>query len=439
MALATADTRPNVIYIVSDDHGYNDLGCFGNKYAATLSPNLDALAQEGVKLTQFYVTAPVCSPSRGGILTARYNERFGYENPDLSIGAVMKEGLDPEETLLPRYFKSVGYATACFGKWHVGFAPGSRPVERGFDEFFGIGGGLNDYFVHNNLGNLDMFLGNNPRAPLSVDEYTSDLFADATIDFIERKQDEPFFVYLPFSAPHWAPANLPPRELLPPQAPDADMALYAGEAAGRQGCLAAITAMDRAIGRILDTLEALNLADNTIVIFYGDHGGEIDAYAGGNNDPLRDGKGSLWEGGIRTPGIIRWPAELPAGATVATPLISLDLSRLVIEASGADCAALARGPLDGLDPSEVLKGNATALHDFLAWRFNGHAAIRKGDYKLYGDNVGGGIGGTLQLFDLSADPSETTDLSGSLPSVVSELQDDFNNTWKPAIANDTAL
>jgi len=437
--LLGAATQPNIIYIVSDDHGYRDLGAFGNPYGSTLSPELDQLAAEGVKMDNFYVTAPVCAPSRGGFLTARYNQRFGYESPSLSIGAAMDEGLSQSEILLPRYLKDAGYATACFGKWHIGFAPGSRPLDRGFDEFIGLASGLNDYFNHYNLGNLDMFVGNSPRKADPAGEYTSDFWADAAIDFIDRKQDEPFFIYLPFTAPHWAPSTNPPRETLPAQAPQEYLDLYASESDARQGNYASITAMDAAIGRIVDKLEALNLKDDTIIIFFGDHGGETDGgFGGADNSPLRGDKGSLWEGGIRTVGLVSWPAELPQGTTCSVPIISMDMSRLVIEAAGAS-TAMANGPIDGLDPTEVLKGNSTTLHDFLAWRYGNQAAIRKGDYKLIGSESGGGIASGAQLYDLSNDPDEGTDLSGSMPAKVAELENDFNAVWRPAISNDTAL
>jgi len=391
------------------------------------------------RLTAFYVTSPVCSPSRAGYLTGRYPSRYGFENPSLTIGETMSVKLPVSEKLLPEYLREAGYATAMFGKWHLGFANGSRPQDRGFDETLTVAGGLNDYFTHYNLGNLDMFLGDNPRPPGGEDEYTTDLFVDKAIDFVDRHRDRPFFLHIPFTAPHWASANQPPREILPPQAPQTFLDRYDGLPEGRRGALASVTAMDAAIGRLMEHLEDRGLDEHTLVIYISDNGGALGSAEGGSNGPLREGKGTLWEGGIRVPAFVRWPGEVPAGAVIDAPLTSMDLTRLMLLAAGIEGTPGAAGPWDGRDPLPALRGETSRIHDYLAFRFSGMAVIRDPRYKLVGDNQGGSLGGTLRLFDLADDIGERENLAASMPAKVEELQNIFNTEWKPAMQNDEAF
>lgn len=437
-AHAGAATPPNIVFILADDVGWPELGCFGNTLAPT--PVLDQLATQGVRLTDFYATSPVCSPTRAAILTGRYPARYGFESTDLSVAATMGANFDPTETLLPQYLKPRGYATACFGKWHLGFARGSRPLDRGFDEFLGNAGGVIHYFNHHNLGNLDMFQGNNPRPPDGGSEYCSDLYVDSAIDFIERHRTSPFFVYLPFNAAHWSASTNPPRVENAPQAPQAFLDRFAGQTTNRKGFLAALAAMDTAIGRLLARLDSLGLANNTLVVFCGDNGGQESGGGGGRNDPLKSEKTTLWEGGIRVPCIVRWPNRLPAGVTRSEPLTVTDLFALAISASGADTAARRKGPIDGRDPTDVFKGTATGLHPFQGFRNSSMVAIREGDWKLVGTKqTDGTLGGTLYLHNLASDIGEATNLATSQSAKATDLKNKFNTIWVPAMANDTAL
>jgi arylsulfatase A-like enzyme len=430
---------PNIVLLVGDDHGYGDIGTYGNSVAKT--PRLDQMAAEGVQLNALYVSSPVCAPSRAAYLTGRNPSRYGFENPSLDTAGSMGPGLSLNEKILPEFLRERGYATGMFGKWHLGFANRYRPMDRGFDETLVVAAGLNDYFNHYNLGNLDMYLGHNQRPARDNDEYSTTLFVDKTIDFIERHKNQLFFAYVSFTAPHWAPHVQPPGGELPAQAPQEYLDLYPEFKNPRLGTLAATTAMDHEIGRLLDRIDALDLAKNTLVIYFSDHGGQLVRAGGGDNTPLRNGKFTLWEGGIRVPGIVRWEGTLPKGQASEVPITSMDLARYMLNVAGIDDpeAYGSAGPWDGRDPSGALHGNAIPLHDYLGFRFRNMAAIRDSRYKLVGDNQGGQIGGHLRLYDLIEDIEENNNLAGEMPGKVVSLRNTFNRNWRDAINNDTVF
>jgi arylsulfatase A-like enzyme len=292
-------TRPNILLLYVDNVGYGDLGCFGNHLVKT--PRMDRLAREGVRCTDFYVVTSSCTPSRGAILTGRYPQRNGLVHQLSSTENWVGIGLPHRERILPQYLKQTGYATACFGKWNIGFAPGSRPTDRGFDEFFGFRSGNINYFAHTYHGEYDMYRKTERH---QVQGYSTNLFADAAIDFIRRKAKEPWFVYLPFNAAHYVSrVNMAPGETPEWQVPGQYLERYgwpANDPAEKHRYFAVLTALDDAIGRLLDALDDLHLREQTLVMLISDNGAFIIPRCGlevASNAPFRDGGTSCYEGG----------------------------------------------------------------------------------------------------------------------------------------------
>ena len=419
-AAATAAERPpNVLLITADNLGYSDLGCYGNRENRT--PNIDRLASEGVRLTSFYTAGATCTVSRATLLTGRYPQRIGL-NHQLSVeenrGGV---GLPQREKLIPQYLAPLGYATACFGKWNIGFAPGSRPTERGFDEFLGIRSGNADYYTYVYAGEHDLYRG---VEPAHVSGHATDLFAEAACEFMRRKKEEPFFIYLPFNGVHYpAERNKRPGEPNIWQAPPRFFFEYGfapDTMVEQERYRAAVTALDAGVGRVLEQLEALDLAENTIVIFYSDNGAFMSPGKGlevATNKPLRDGGNTLWEGGIRVAGMARWPGKIPAHTVSDEALISLDVLPTLLAAAGGGSNAA----LEGLDVMPVLKGEAPVEERALFWDYRGYSAVRKGRHKLIrpaGEEA-------FLLFDVKEDVAETTDLAAREPGVVEQLRSEL--------------
>lgn len=402
-----APTKPNILLIVGDDMGYADLGFHGGKEIAT--PNLDALAASGVRFTSGYVTGPYCSPTRAGLLTGRYQNRFGHEfNPD---GAT--NGLPLTEKTMADRLKTAGYATGLVGKWHLGTRPEFHPLQRGFDEFYGFLGGGHDYFRSAGIQR-----GTNPVTEL---DYTTDAFGREAVTFIERHQREPWLLYLAFNAVH-----------TPMQATDdrlAKFALVSDEK--RRTHNAMLLAMDEAIGRVRKKLAESGLDKDTLVFFIADNGGPVmpgTTMNASRNEPLRGGKRTTLEGGIRVPFLVSWPGRLKPGV-YAQPVIQLDLTATALAAAGVP--AQPDWQLEGVDLLPYLNGEKTgAPHDALYWRFGQQMAIRAGDYKLvrYDSNADTLTGARNQpvsaakLYNVTADLGETKDLAAALPEKVKELQ-----------------
>ena len=335
-SLAHAEDRPpNILLMYVDNVGYGDFGCYGNE--AVRTPNTDRLAQEGVRCTDFYVVTSSCTPSRGALLTGRYPGRNGLAHQLGSEENWYGIGLPHRERILPQYLKEAGYATGCFGKWNIGFAPGSRPTERGFDDFFGFRSGNIHYFKHTYHGEYDMFLGTEKHR---VEGYSGDLFAQATCDFISKNKDRPWFAYVPFNAPHYVSSiNMTDGEKPQWQAPEAAFTAYGWSPQDdneKHRYLAVLTAMDTDIGQILRRLDSLNLRDNTLVILISDMGAIFRPNCGlgvASNDPYRDAAPTLYEGGVRVPAIFRWPGKIPAGRTTQAMLSHLDVLPLCLNAA----------------------------------------------------------------------------------------------------------
>ncbi len=417
------ERRPNIILMTADNLGFGDVGCYGNKTVKT--PNIDRLATQGVRCTDFYTASPTCTVSRASLLTGRYAQRHKLVDQLPGLKGNYGIGLRHSEILIPQLLKKVGYHTACFGKWNIGFAKGSRPTERGFDEFFGHASGNIDYYSHVYNGKLDMHRGTDP---VKVEGYSTDLFADAACDFIRRNSDRPFFAYVPFNAPHYPNArNKKPDQANVWQAPDRAFQAYGydpGTNDEKQRYDAVITALDDGIGRVINQIESSGLANKTIVIFYSDNGAFMLKRRGlevASNKPLRDGGITLWEGGIRVPCIVRWPGRIPAGTICNQPLLSCDFFTLSIRAAGAKLPD--DRIIDGQDPTATLAGRRASPHDTLFFKYRKYSALRKGRYKL----LKTARDAPWKLFDLKTDIAEAHDISESNPSLVEILSKEFES------------
>ena len=415
---------PNILIITADNLGYGDLPCF-NPDSAIRTPHLDRLAAEGAQLKQFYTASPTCTVSRACLLTGRVAGRHKLTNQLPGIEGNYGVGLRHSEFLIPQLLAPAGYTTGCFGKWNIGFAPGSRPTERGFDEFFGHASGNIDYYTHNYNRKHDLYRG---TLEARVQGYSTDLFADAAIDFIRRQAAarRPWFVYLPFNAPHFPnPKNKAPGEPSIWQAPDAAFAAYGYDPSTRdqrQRYHAVVTALDGAIGRVLNALDESSLADDTLVFFFSDNGAFMLENRGlevASNAPLRDGGITCWEGGIRVAALARWPHHIPRSCIVDVPLWSPDLLVACCELAGV---SLPEGrTFDGRNPLPALTAGAASPHDSLFFRFRRHAALRQGDWKIVRTKPDE----PWQLFHLAHDVGETRDLAAAQPERLAQLVAEF--------------
>lgn len=409
---ASAADKPNIVLLFADDAGYADFGFQGSRDIKT--PHLDQLAASGIKLTQFYVTAAVCGPSRAGMLTGRYQQRLGFE--ENNVPGIMSQnsaqlgedmGLPLHVPTMGNYLQELGYRTAVLGKWHLGEADRYHPTKRGFDEFFGFRGGARSCFPYPETGKaragrsrwLERGFGNFREH----DGYLTDALADEACAFIQRQQGRPFFLYVSFNAVH-----------LPMDVAPADKDEFPN-LKGKRRVLAQMTlALDRACGRILSQLRQLGLAENTLVVFTNDNGGPSDRNAS-SNYPFAGVKATHLEGGIRVPCLISWPDELPAGALFELPASSLDLLPTFVKAAGGDPSSI--NDLDGVDLVPYLRGERTGRpHQTLYWKVDMRGTIRDGDWKLMRmpDRP-------AQLFNLAEDPAEQHDLAHVHPEKVKAL------------------
>ena len=398
---------PNVVVIVSDDQGYADLSCYDHPKEVS-TPNIDRLAQQGVRLTNAYASAYVCAPTRAGLLTGRYQQRFGFYT-----GGDSRVGLPLSEITVADLLKKQGYTTAVIGKWHVGIKPEYRPLKRGFDEFYGfLGHGAHDYFK---LERTDEFTSiYRDDKPIDDTGYLTDNIARQAVSFIERHQKRPFFLYLPFNAVHW-----------PLQAPQEYIKRFDTGDQNRDIYLAMLACMDDGIGRVLDALERTGVDDNTLIIFFSDNGGAKKNFA--DNGVLRDYKQGVYEGGIRVPFIVRWPGKLPKGAVCDEPVISLDIVPTICAAAGARLAG--DRVYDGKNMLPVLCGRAKGpLHKALFWDDGASQwAVRAGKWKLLSRK------GSLELYDLQADIGENNNLIKQNTEIVKRLQQTYT-AWKNQMA-----
>jgi len=399
-------TRPNILIIVSDDQGYGDSSCYYHPPEVS-TPCIDKLAAEGVRLTHGYASAYVCAPTRAGLLTGRYQQRFGfYEAGDSRVG------LPLDELTIADLLKDEGYVTGIFGKWHVGLDYKYRPLQRGFDEFYGfLGHGAHDYFDLTMAGTdaHNWIYRNN--TPIDDAGYLTVNLAKEAVSFIENHHKEPFFCYLPFNAVHW-PLQALEKYSDKYDTGDSDRDIYMGM----------LECMDGAIGEVLKALKRTGVEDNTLVFFFSDNGGAKKNLA--NNGLLRDFKQSVYEGGIHVPFIVKWPGKLKPGTVCDEPIICLDIFPTIISAIGAELPD--DRVYDGRDMLPALKGELTEpLHDALFWDGGGDRwAVRVGNWKLLSQD-----GNPAELYDLESDLSEHTDLAASNPTKAAELQARYDD-WR---------
>ncbi len=407
--------KPNILFIVGDDMGFADVGFHQCKDIPT--PNLDALAASGVNFSNGYVSGPYCSPTRAGLMTGRYQQRFGHEfNP------TGNNGMPITETTIANRLKAAGYVTGLVGKWHLGAPAEMQPQKRGFDEFFGFLGGAHSYF--NTAGIL--------RGTEQVNEldYTTDAFGREAISFIERHKAHPWFLYLAFNAVH-----------TPMDATDDRLAKFPNvENKQRKTYDAMMLAMDEAIGKVRKKLTDAGLEKNTLVIFISDNGGPTMkgvTVNGSSNAPFRGSKRTTLEGGIHVPFLLSWPGTVKPG-TYESPVIQLDLNATALAAAGVK--VMPEWNLDGVSLLPFLTGKQTgAPHNALYWRMGEQMAIRVGDFKLvrYDSNADTNTGEKKQpvtaarLYNIWEDKGETKDLAGIMPDKQKELQtlwDAWNST-----------
>jgi arylsulfatase B len=408
-AAAAPANRPNIVLLLADDLGYGELGCQGNPQIPT--PHIDSIAQSGVRFTNGYVSAPFCCPSRAGLMTGRYQTRFGHElNATGKLNLAPHVGLPLTETTLASHLQSAGYRTAAIGKWHLGATEKFHPLNRGFHEFFGF---LHEghYYapqptVANHLRpNEPPYDDANPllrnRQPVEEPEYYTRALAREAVAFIDRNRKKPFFLYVPFNAVH-----------SPMQATHADMARFAHITDPHRRIFAAmLVSLDDAVGAILKKLQSEKLTKNTLVIFLSDNGGPV-AELTSSNAPLRGQKGQLYEGGIRIPFLMQWPGRLPAARTHHHPVISLDLAPTIL--------AAAKIPVPkNLDGQNLLP--LPTQPRTLFWRYNKSQALRRGDWKIVRQMGPRDPDKPWQLFNLTQDIRESNDLAPADPAKLKEL------------------
>ena len=424
-----ADNRPNIVYIIADDLGYADLGAQGlSKDVKT--PNIDAIAAGGVRFTSGYVSCPVCAPTRAGLMTGRYQQRFGFEfNPGPKAADTF--GLPADQVTLPQALREAGYATGMVGKWHLGNRPEMHPNERGFDEFFGFLGGAHDY---NKAGKGTNALMRNDE-PVRLTEYLTDAFGREAAAFVDRHggaraeaagAGKPFFLYLAFNAVH-----------TPQQSPKKYLERFPGvKDKKRRTMLAMLSAMDDAVGQVTAALAKHGQGGNTLIVFHTDNGGPTNGN-GSLNTPLNGFKGGVREGGIRVPFLMSWPGRLPAGVEYDQPVIALDVFPTALAAAGAPTPNGVT--FDGVNLLPYLSGSVTEPapppHLALFWRFGQQWAVRHRDFKL----VHAGAKSPVQLFNVAKDPGEQNDLAAAEPDRVKELRalyDEWNALNVPPLWKD---
>ena len=434
-AAAETEPKPNILLIYVDNLGYGDLGCYGNKEIK--SPRMDQLAREGVQCTDFYVVSSTCTVSRGALLTGRQPLRNGLTHQLATTENWTGIGLPHSERIIPQYLREAGYATGCFGKWNIGFAPGSRPTERGFDEFLGCRSGNIHYFKHTYHGEYDIFKGTERH---HVEGYSTDIFADATSDFIRRNAAKPWFAYLPFNAPHYVSSvNTMPDTTEKPgwHVPGKFLERYgwpADDHTEQHRYLALLTAMDDAVGRVLDTLDSTGQRERTLVIFISDRGAILRPTHGlgvASNAPFRDGAQALYEGGIRVPAFFRWPGKIKPGTESRAMLSHLDVLPLCLAAAGV--APPKDRVLDGRDPLPALAGKAGSPHERLVFTYGTNAAMREGPLKI----MRTAAGKPWELYDLATDPSEKRNLATERATDVTRLGSTFE-AWLADVKRDAS-
>jgi arylsulfatase A-like enzyme len=448
--------KPNFIIFLTDDQGYGDLSCMGTTDFRT--PHLDRLAASGVRFTQWYSNSPVCSPSRASLLTGRYPGRAGVRS--ILAGHRTATGLPPEVPTLATALKKLGYQTALMGKWHLGVAPGSRPNDHGFDEFFGFLAGCVDYYSHIFYWGMNRGgPGNNPTHDLWHNDeevwdngrYLTEVLTERAVHYIRRaaQSGQPFFLLVSYNAPHY-----------PMHAPQKYLDRFPHLPWDRRIMAAMLSAMDDGVGEIMAEVERQGLLADTAVFFMSDNGpsresrnwldGRPDPYYGGTSGGLKGHKFSLYEGGIRVPGIMSWPARIPAGQVLHGMAAAMDIFPTFLRAAGGEPAEY---DLDGKDLLPMVCEGAPSPHETLFWEMDRQTAIRRGRWKLVlnGQLVEGAPPeDEVHLADLETDMGERINLRQEYPQLAAELraaaeawrqeiEDLWQHYWLPRANGTTAL
>lgn len=411
LAAPSFAAKPNVLVVIADDLGYHDVGFQGSKEIPT--PHLDKLAAQSLRCTNGYVSHPFCSPTRAGIMTGRYQHRFGHENNPAWLPESTTAGLSLNETTFPSLMQKAGYTTGAVGKWHLGAHPHFHPNKRGFDEYFGALGGGHVYFPGAGGGaEYNIPLNRNGKDEPQT-KYLTEHFGDEAAAYVGRHAGEakPWMLYLAFNAPH-TPLQAPKEWL---------EKLKHIENDSRRTYAAMVCALDAAIGGVLAKLDETKQRENTLIYFVSDNGGPNLAGKSGtnftDNTPLRGAKGAVYEGGMRVPFLVSWPAKIKPG-TYDQPVIALDF--LPTSLAAAESADLTPKNLDGVNLLPFLSGEKTgAPHETLFWRSGGpggNSAVRRGNWKLV--RLGKA---EPELYDLAADVGESKNLAAEKPEVVKEL------------------
>jgi arylsulfatase A-like enzyme len=420
LAQSRQQERPNILFILADDMGWGDLSCYGRPDYKT--PHLDRLASQGMRFTNSYSAAPVCTPTRVGFHTGRYPARLpvGLEEPihERSVlgDRVKTIGIPRSHPTVSSIIKAAGYNTALIGKWHLGYWPDFGPLHYGFDEFFGIMSGAVDHFTHKDMTeNLDLYEG---EVTVERVGYLTDLLTNRAVDYLERPHKKPFYLSLHHTSPHW-----------PWEGPK-DIAFSRSIEYSRTGFRSGgsikvyaemVKNLDANIGKVLDTLQSTGLDKNTLVVFTSDNGGERFSY----HWPLRGQKQELYEGGIRVPTIVRWPGVTKPGTVSSQPIITMDWTATMIAAAGSKSDA--NYPLDGEDLRAILSGQTSMSERTFFWRTKRQGAVRKGKWKYLRE------GSTEFLYDLSADEREQAEFGRKHPAIVTGLRQEFD-AWQSEMA-----
>jgi arylsulfatase A len=416
MAIDAAAAPPAIVFVLVDDMGYADLGCQGATDIRT--PHADRLAREGVRFTDFYANAPVCTPTRCGFITGRWQQRVGLEWAfGFTAEAFRRSGSDwiretdmhglglpTDVPTLPEMLRGRGWATGCFGKWHLGFRDEFNPIRRGFDTYFGELLGHADYYNHAYYDGT--YALRDGLEPVTVEGYFTDLVNARAVEFVRRQADRPFFLYVPQLAVHcpWQPPGRPQPSVTRDT-------MYDGT---RRDYAAMLERVDHGLGMILAELERQGRLDDTLVVLSSDNGGERLS----DNRPLAHKKSTLWEGGIRVPCLMRWPRRLPQGVVTGQPAITMDLSATFAALAGAKPPA--DRPFDGIDLVPILAGEAEPMERTFCWRIDRpgrrQKAVRHGDWKYLQD------GNVELLFDVRSDLGERDDRYRDHPEVMADLR-----------------
>jgi len=426
-----SDFPPNIVYIMVDDLGYGDLGCYGSRINDT--PNIDSLAREGIRFTDFHSNGPMCTPTRTAFITGKYQYRFGEKFERALDGTRHHDqGLPLETFTIGRALKSAGYSTAVFGKWHLGYQPPFLPLSYGFDEFVGLGSGDGDHHTHiDRSGRRDWWHGNQ----LDMEEgYSTDLITRHSVDFIKRNAGQPFFLYVSYLAIHfpWQGPEDPPHRQEGIDYHQDKWGIIPDRKNVKPHVKAMVESIDKGVGEIISALRQEEIEEDTLVIFTSDNGGYIDYKSGGfenisSNGPLRGQKTEVYEGGHRVPAIAWWPGRVPAGTENDNLVMTMDM--LPTFAELADAGLPKEAAPDGISITGQLKGLEVLSARTACWKNGENRAIRQGDWKLclIGDS-------RLELYNLVEDIGETRDLAEQHPELVEQLLEEYRR-WETDVTS----